>query len=318
MAGDGVGAPGEQAAGSRREIKFEDGPLQGSTLTILPGCAVEGTEGWYPAAADSSASTPGTRYVLRVAEDGTKSFKRSASRIRLINREDITIGLGVMQSVYAIALVIGFTRALEPSYPAIVHPFLEPPRQLGHPVLLLALSTLMLLGVRFFWVTRSLYALVIIDHATAEDEIKKRVGALMRVHFPVTLLHALLFFVLCDTYVALIHATPQTALPRVDRFISLTIALLLLNASWLLVTFYKQPLPSQATKYGDLPAIKWGRYNTVFAVMALIWRISYDSVDPTTTVVLLVASLIIVANSFWDLLKTARFYILFPGDPLPR
>jgi hypothetical protein len=302
---------------TRKEVAFADGPLKGSKQILDEDFLVDGAEGWYPPPRKPDDPTAkGARYVLRKDEDGGWSFKE-AGGIRLINREDVTIGLGVMQSVYAIALVIGFTRALEPSYPAIVHPVSEPSGQLGHPVLLLALSTLMLLGVRFFWVTRSLYALVILERAETKTKMEKRIATIMRYHFPITLAHALLFFVLCDTYAAMLHASTSTAPPRVDRFVSLTVALLVLNGVWLLTTFLGQT-PLEGTTKWELPAVKWGIYNLSFSVIAVGWRLGYHALDASTSTVLLVASLIFLTNSFWDLGKTAEFYIIFPGDPLPR
>jgi hypothetical protein len=281
---------------------------------------VDGAENWYPPGPDargSNADPAAVRYVLRVdAQSGDAEFREVD--IRPINREDVTIGLGVMQGVYTIALILGLTKALEASYAVIVHPLAEPRRQLGHPVLLLALSTILVLGMRFFWVTRNLYALVILESPSAPKGVKKQIAAMVRYHFTIVLAHAVLFFVLCDTFVAMVQADTMAVEGRINRFISLTVLLLALNGVWLLVTFLRKDIPVPYTRRREQPVVIWGVSNLAFAALALAWRLLYHPLGPSPTVVLIAACAVFLLNSIVDLAGTADAYVFFPGAPLPR
>jgi hypothetical protein len=176
----------------------------------------------------------------------------------------------------------------------------------------------MLLGLRFFWVTRNLYALII---DTPLDGSEKRLTRIVRYHFPITLLHAVLFFVLCDIFASLAKLSPATAdaKPLVDQFILFTVILLALNGLWLLVTF----LPAHWRKSADerdetRPAVTWSVLNLGFAATAAVWLHMSSSITSSLTVVLIVVSVLFLANSFLDLRSTAASYIKFPGKPLAR
>jgi hypothetical protein len=304
---------------------FLDGPMAGTTQTLLPKFAVAGAESWYPekrpdGARDRSADlkrATGHRYILHLKDDGTPEFFHQPP-IKLINREDVTIGLGVMQAVYTIAIILGFRSALEAAYPAIVHPLHHGQAALGHPILLLALLTLMLLGLRFFWVTRNLYALVI-DHP--REKAKERLGTVVRFHFPITFLHAVLFFVLCDIYRSMAKALFLGSIePLVKRFVLFTIILLALNGLWLLMTFLPLHLRKQESKRAETkPAILWAVLNIVFAALAAIWVYLFSpAITSSMTAVLAVASVLFLLNSLLDLASTASSYVEFPGSPLAR
>lgn len=304
---------------------FLDGPMAGTTQTLLPKFAVAGAESWYPekspdGARDRSADlkrATGHRYMLRLNDDGAPVFCHE-SGIKLINREDVTIGLGVMQAVYTIAIILGFRSALEGAYPSIVQPLKHGQAALGHPVLLLALLTLMLLGLRFFWVTRNLYALVI-DHP--REKAKERLGMVVRLHFPVTLLHAVLFFVLCDVYRSMASASLSGSIePLVDRFVLFTIILLALNGLWLLATFLPLHLRKPGSERDETrPAVVWAVLNIVFSALAVIWLYALSPlITSSATLVLAVASALFLLNSLLDLGFTASSYIEFPGKPLAR
>lgn len=299
--------------------------MAGTTQTLRARFAVAGAESWYPEkspdegrdrSADLKRAT-GHRYILRLKADGTPEYCHQ-SGIKLINREDVTIGLGVMQGVYTIAIILGFRSALEAAYPAIVHPLHHGQVALGHPVLLLALSTLMLLGLRFFWVTRNLYALVI-DHP--REKAKERLGMVVRLHFPITLLHAVLFFVLCDIYRSMAKASlSESVKPLVDRFALFTIILLALNGVWLLLTFLPIHLGKPGAERDETrPAVVWATLNIVFSLLAAGWIYGLaPAITSSMTLVLTVVSVLFLLNSVLDLGSTASSYIEFPGKPLAR
>jgi hypothetical protein len=304
-------------------VSFVGGQMAGSTQHIARKYALNGAESWYPEKAPDTVSersadlkrATGFRYILRWSTDGVPEFHYQ-EEIKLINREDVTLGLNVMQGVYTIAIILGFRNALEAAYPAIVHPLRHGASALGHPVLLLALTTLMLLGLRFFWVTRSLYALVI---DTPVENSETRIKNVVRLHFPVTLLHAIFFFVLCDIFKSLTAvAVGGDAKPLVDQFILFTVILLALNGAWLLATFLPAHLTKPMEREKTSSAVTWGVSNVVFAVGAVAWLYLSGSVTSSMTEVLIGASVIFLVNSAYDLGKTSGSYIQFPGKPLAR
>lgn len=154
-----------------------DGTMAGIEHALPAALAIDGAESWYPvkpvgAQVNDQSRAKGERYILRVPFDGAATY-HLVNAIRLINREDVTVGLGVMQGVYTIALILGFRNALEAAYPLILHPTVHHPGQIANPVLLLVLFSIMLLGLRFFWITRNLYALII-DTQLEETVAKKK------------------------------------------------------------------------------------------------------------------------------------------------
>jgi hypothetical protein len=304
---------------------FIDGPLEGAVQILPAKFTLNGAESWYPERAPDEASersadrkrATGQRYILRVTDDVAEFYHQPD--IKLINREDVAIGLNVMQGVYTIAIILGFRSALEAAYPIIVHPLAHTAGQLGHLVLLLALSTIMLLGLRFFWVTRNLYTLVI---DTPLDEADKRIAAIVRYHFAITLLHAIIFFVLCDSFRSLVELKPHAAIsvvkPLVDRFILVTVILLMLNGVWLLVTFLPTHIRKPEQRDVTRAAVTWAGLNIAFAALATIWLYGSHAITSSMSAVLVVASIVFLANSVLDLYCTAESYIKFPGKTLVR
>ncbi len=126
------------------DITLEGGRHHGAVAT-LPDLDNLGT-------AELSYSQPGQpnadpeRYVLRRQPHATARFV--AAPLSLSNREDVSLGLGVVQNAYTVAMILGFKVALEPSYWILTNPFESPSGQIPHSVLLLTLITIMLLGFR--------------------------------------------------------------------------------------------------------------------------------------------------------------------------
>jgi hypothetical protein len=220
-----------------------------------------------------------------------------------LSREDVSVGLSVMQTVYAVAMVLGFKNALEKSYALFLSPLEGPPGRLKHWVLLVALAAIMLLGLRFFFVTRNLYAFMI--HSTSP--LKRRVRWMTLVHFPITLLHALLFYSVCQAYADLVSSkgTEASAVDLTGRFVFLFAALLLLNGLWLLLTFGSS---------GSKAEGKWGWSNVLFAGLALLDALLVLEVFHEPAAVLAVSACgLFLINGIIDLVVAADAYILFPG-----
>lgn len=299
--------------------------MAGIEHALPAALAIDGAESWYPvkpvgAQVNDQSRAKGERYILRVPSDGAATY-HLVNAIRLINREDVTVGLGVMQGVYTIALILGFRNALEAAYPLILHPTVHHPGQIANPVLLLVLFSIMLLGLRFFWITRNLYALII-DTQLEETVAKKRIAQIVRYRFTITLLHAILFFVLCDTFAALAKLKPHTNFatvkPLVNEFILITVLLLALNGLWLLWTFGRDQRKHGFRHCARQPALRWAGLNLAFVILATAWLHWSHAFTSSFATILIVASLLFLANSVLDLALTADSYIIFPGRELAR
>jgi hypothetical protein len=201
-------------------------------------------------------------------------------------------------------MVLGFKNALEKSYELFISPLAGPPARLPHIVLVIALLAVMLLGIRFFWVPRNLHAIAY------EDPRRKgnRPRRLTMYHFPITLVHAVLFFCVCQAWVEIVtsdaHTTSPTAHHLAVIFIKLFAALLLLNGLWLLATF-----PLDRAK----PETRWGVSNVVFAMIAFVGvACATPLFHKATDTLLLSAALLFLVNGAFDLLLAGKAYMVFP------
>lgn len=163
-------------------------------------------------------------------------FTRRPPKDRL-EWEDIEAGMTLVQFVYGIAMVLGFTSALAPAY-HLVFPATRSAHLTGHKVvILMALAAIIMLGLRFFWVPRNLYSYLLQDPRNKHD-VRTRLRRTAFVHVPITMAHALLFYVLCQAFsdLALSHSTFHSDLlvGLSRRFVILYALLLGLNAMWLL------------------------------------------------------------------------------------
>ncbi len=312
-------------------VPYVDGPLAGSSQNLPAEYAVDGADSWYPgelfgASQREKKELPvGERYVLRFVDKAPGFYHVAA--IRLINREDVSNGLKVIEAVYTVAIILGFRSALQAAYPAIVHPFRTVHPHLSNPVILLALSTIMLLGLRFFWVTRNLYVMII---GQPEAESKRRIGRIVRYHFTITLFHAVLFFVLCDTFAALAELEPQMpAGGLANRFILGTVLLLGVNAAWLFACFTREEVDKSHERshnnfigcvkfcFRDESPLRWAGLNTVTCIFAIAWLHWSHLASRHPDGIIIGASAIFLLNSFLDLGTTADAYLLFPGSRRP-
>ena len=234
---------------------------------------------------------------------------KQAAADALDGQEDVSVGLKVMETVYAVAIVLGFKNALEKSYELVISPFEGPPARLPHAVLVIALLAIMLLGSRFFWVPRNLHAFAY--------ESPRRTGSrprrLTMYHFPITLAHAVLFFCVCQAWVEIVkseaHTTSPMAHDLVIRFIELFAALLLLNGVWLLATFRLDR---------KKPETRWGISNVVFALLIFLGvAIATSLFHKATDTLLLTAALLFLLNGVLDVLMAGKAYMVFPTAPQP-
>ncbi len=213
-----------------------------------------------------------------------------------------------METVYAVAMVLGFKKALERSYELFISPLGGgPSAALPHYALLIALLAVMLLGSRFFWVPRNL-------HAFAYEtpwRPKSRPRRLTMYHFPITLIHAVLFYCVCQAWVELVesgaHAASGTAHHLVVTFIRLFAGLLLLNGLWLLATF----------RFGlAKPETRWGIANLVFAAVAFGGAACSSSLFHNSNgILLLAAGILFIVNGLVDVALSPEAYTVYPAPP---
>jgi hypothetical protein len=224
-------------------------------------------------------------------------------------QEDVSTGLKVMETVYAVAMVLGFKNALEKSYELFIAPFGGPPAGLPHAVLLLALLAIMLLGSRFFWVPRNLHALAYDTPRRTENRPRR----LTIFHFPMTLIHAVLFYCICQAWVEMVKsdagAGSATAHHLAIRFVELFAALLLLNGVWLLATFQFNLAK---------PETRWGLSNVIFSAIVLIGvAVATPTFHKSSAALLITASILFLANGMLDVIAAGKAYMVFPIPPEP-
>ena len=221
----------------------------------------------------------------------------------VLKREDVHTGLSVVQSIYAIAIVLGFKNALEVSYDLFLSPLSAPSGALPHWVVLSTLGSIMLLGLRFFWVPRNLYAYVLASPLT----LKKRLQRMTVLHVPITLIHALLFFCVCEAYADLASSNVSSASTLAEdlttRVVAFYAALLLLNSGWLL---------SIGSRGSSKAEGIWGWNNLVCgSAVVIILLLFKASALPTITFTLLAVAVFVI-NGVLDLWLASEYYILFP------
>lgn len=220
-----------------------------------------------------------------------------------LQRNDIYTGLSLVQTIYGIAMVLGLQGAIETAYGLLVAPD-PPPSAMPRVLTLFAVVTIMLLGLRFFWVPRNLYAYLLVS----EQPLEKRLRRMTLLHFPLVLIHALLFYCLCQAYADIASSTAslESGLARelATRFVLFYTGLLAINGAWLLLGFGRRD--SSTAEW------IWGWNNLVFAALALTAWIAFEVLPiPTTTVIALTGALF-AANGVIDLWRASAHYILFP------
>lgn len=245
------------------------------------------------------------RMIRLVAEPWARRRKPAThSDARVLKRDDVHTGLSLMQTVYSIAIVLGFKKALEPAYEVLVYPRAASASHLSRGVVLVTLVALALIGLRFFWVPRNLYAYVL----RSKLEMRERMRRMTLVHFPVVLLHAAIFYGICAAYSDLTaKRTREFVVPSATHVAALYIAwyafLLLINAFWLLTMAWRRDARAERL---------WGINNFLTSVAAWIVFLGLQQQMLSPAVALYVASGLFIFNSGIDLWGAAEDYILFP------
>lgn len=221
----------------------------------------------------------------------------------ILRRDDIHTGLSLVQTIYGIAMVLGLKIAIETSYSLFLSPTESPPSSFPHYIVLFALATIMLLGLRFFWVPRNLYAYLLVSDLPLSSRLRR----MTVIHFPITLVHALLFYCVCHAYadIAVSNAALNSSLADAlaSRFVLFYAGLLLFNGAWLLSV-----APSGKSQAESI----WGRNNLVAAGLIAVIFAAFKLFAIPTVAFIALAGAVFVLNSAIDLWKASEYYVLFP------
>lgn len=203
--------------------------------------------------------------------------------------------LGLIQTAYGVALILGLEEVAESLYGALV------PGDLRFLLLKLAVAvTLVLLGLRLFAAVTNLRRYL----ARGEDQRSQRLAAAL--HVPILMVHAFLFFFLCK----LDHDNSA----ETEFFDSLPLMLLLycllltINAAWLLGMFVSLKRDVAKT------ALTWAGLNLSTVVLVVIIVMAKTAFGFSDLHCFLIVVAVLVIMSLADLLSTAEAYFSVPRE----
>ena len=242
-----------------------------------------------------------------------------------IDSRDFNSDIGLMQTVYGILLVLGFRQIGDTLYNMFV-------AKEAHNLELcasVALSAIALafLGTRFFWAVGNIRRYYLRNERYEPNRNARRV--ITTVHFPILLLHAFVFYVLCRFHSEM---TSTKAIENGwDWFVLWFASFLLLNVMWL-YQLVRRPVGrsvraepvSQTNSFGWLevgwsknrqwikdrqPESTWIILNelTALLVLAIVWF--GNLVVNDSTALLVTACIVLILNSLLNLWLTADTYV---------
>src|SRR6266446_3732356 len=154
----------------------------------------------------------------------------------VINQRDFEAGMKLLDTIYAITMVLGFRDLALGLYDFFFHHISfwsgETFEWLSIPLVLIALS-IITFGLRFFWGVVNVRRYVDRIHWSGRE-----ISALViKFHVGVLLMQGFLFYFLGKIYTELVDyvavSGPRPSLRSIDSFIICSIALLAVNAIWL-------------------------------------------------------------------------------------
>jgi len=212
-----------------------------------------------------------------------------------IDTRDFKADISLMQTVYAIFLVLGF-RLLADSFSVFMIGGLDKPKtDIVVPVSALWLA-LIFLGLRFFWAVGNLRRFIL---RRGDDSTVKVRRVVTTVHFPLLIIHAFLFYCLCRLHGEL--SDPKLFDARSRLFVYWYSGFLLLNSAWLFTLIWSQK--------DNEPERKWMVNNAKSAIAALATFFILEWFNAPLTTSLPLVSLVFLYNSFVDLWRTSETYI---------
>jgi hypothetical protein len=223
-----------------------------------------------------------------------------------IKAEHAQAGLAVMATAYGVGMALGFQEAAQGGYARIFGSEVHPGA--SGSVLVVAAVALLLLAVRFFWVPRSLYAYVLVGFRDKSSELTNRFARLMGIHFPIAVVHAILFYVACRLFEDVAGAkTGQRADHLLTELVFIYGGLLLLNGVW---------LASMTSRSRPIPGMFWASNNLLFvAAAAVTWfGILGIGVSVSRSMLCAIVLSVFVLNGAVDLYVTSPYYVLFDSQ----
>ena len=222
-----------------------------------------------------------------------------------LDYEDIRSGMNLMQTVYTVAMVFGVEKVVEASYGVLISRELVRRSASLELALCLLLLAIVLLSMRFFWVPRNINSYIVNWFDELQEKVFSRVTM---IHFPIALLHAVLFYYLCQAFVDMVAAGPEVESRAMAyhaaRFVLLYASLLLLNAVWL---FWITPRRTRQRSPGGI----WAYNNIGFFVLVIVAFAVCRSAGLPNLLLILLACALFIANSVIDLALAAKYYILY-------
>ena len=222
-----------------------------------------------------------------------------------LEKEDIRAGIALMQTVYTIALVLGLETMVDASYALFFSPASELSARSGY--LGLILITIILLAMRFFWVPRNLNSYIVGWYPVLGERVFRW---LTMFHFPIALLHALLFYYVCQAFVDMTHAgvalESDTMADYALRFAFFYALLLLLNALWL-----RRITPRDSNAPTPPPGRIWSGNNFRFAGVAFALMAAFELLGFSNGTFIVAVCAAFIANSLIDLWTASKYYILY-------
>ncbi len=211
-----------------------------------------------------------------------------------------------MQAVYGVLMILGFVDAFHVGYQRLLPFSVEPTHApINNAVTSVALFSLSLMGLRFFFVPRTLLRFLDLQRENMYGVLRLS----MLAYLPVTLLHATLFYFICRAYndlatagtVNSIHSYPAGSLAL--RLFVVVALLLFVNAAWLLWIA------------GDRkPPVVWALNNLGHATVILgLGLLGFHS-GVAADVMVVAISALMITNSVLDLGTTGECYILMESS----
>jgi len=244
--------------------------------------------------------------------------------------------LASIRTLFGVSLLLGFREVALTAYEVFKTRERYSAGDFG--LLSVLLVALVLLGIRLFWAVEVIFRFVLSRVGLVKPP---RTLRLVLLNYPVLFLHAIGFFFLCATFgrIAWSLSTSDDEAGRQAKqfvvqgarvdFIVAYCALLLLNCFWLndflpanrkifRWPFARSTRPELTSAPPSalgppLPEEVWIKNNLTFVVFGLFCLVFCAMSDRTSTVPLLFAGVLLIANSVFDVYRTRHSYAW--GDP---
>jgi hypothetical protein len=220
--------------------------------------------------------------------------------------ENLNRHLAVIRTLYAVALTFGFQKVVDATFPRLFPGGSQasvdhsasafPPCPIG--VLILLFAAIGLLGIRFFWAAGNIRRFLL--HRVILLTVPNT-RVMLFFHFPMLILHAVLFFFLCRFYQSVSTSLDPS---YISGLLTVFIILLAMNVVWLI--FLRQGRNDKG------PEVAWILNNLAFAGLAALGMCLFCRYAPSPSLELSIVAGLLLTNSALDFFLTGGNYFL--GD----